>query len=180
MKRGRTGDSSVMRNSLMWVASDAAWDHGGALACAATRHYVWVCGPATAVVYYHQRPERHPWPGLSPRDMLISEICAELARQLTWAFRESCICPSPAVALRRSGSASCLGSTVELTLMAGDAGKRAGPEVMRGELALALTCYSTRKTGPCTSPGQYNRADSGGRVCWLASLEGVRARELEG
>ena len=164
----------------MYVCEYATWDHGRVLAWALPGDHLLVHCYAAAVVYYHQRPERHPWPGLSPRDMLISEICAELARQLTWAFRESCICPSPAVALRRSGSASCLGSTVELTLMAGDAGKRAGPEVMRGELALALTCYSTRKTGPCTSPGQYNRADSGGRVCWLASLEGVRARELEG
>jgi hypothetical protein len=36
MKRGRTGDWRVVRNSQMWVAGDATWDHGGVLACAAT------------------------------------------------------------------------------------------------------------------------------------------------
>lgn len=29
MKRGRTSDSRIVRNSLMWVANDATWDHGG-------------------------------------------------------------------------------------------------------------------------------------------------------
>jgi hypothetical protein len=33
MKRGRTGDSRVVRNSLMEVASEAARDHGWVLAC---------------------------------------------------------------------------------------------------------------------------------------------------
>jgi hypothetical protein len=42
MKRGRAGDLGVMRNSLIWVAGDATWDHGGVLACAATGDHIWV------------------------------------------------------------------------------------------------------------------------------------------
>lgn len=45
MNRERTGDSMVMRNSLICVANDATWEHGRVLACAATRDYVWVHGP---------------------------------------------------------------------------------------------------------------------------------------
>ena len=36
MKRGRTGDSSAVRNSLMLAAGDAIWDYGGVLVCAGT------------------------------------------------------------------------------------------------------------------------------------------------
>ena len=36
VKKGRAGDSRVVRNSLMYVASDSTWDHGEVLACAAT------------------------------------------------------------------------------------------------------------------------------------------------
>ena len=37
MKRDSNADlSRVVRNSLMWVASDANWDHGQVLACATT------------------------------------------------------------------------------------------------------------------------------------------------
>lgn len=39
------------------------------------------------------------------------------------------------------------------------AGRRAGPEVIRaGELALPITCCSTWKSRPYSSPGQYSRA----------------------
>jgi hypothetical protein len=43
MKRGRTGDSRVLRNSLVRVASDA------------TRGCGEICGPAAVGVCYHQR-----------------------------------------------------------------------------------------------------------------------------
>jgi hypothetical protein len=41
VKRDRTGDSRVVRNSLMWVASAATWGHGKVLVCTATNCYVW-------------------------------------------------------------------------------------------------------------------------------------------
>lgn len=42
-KRGRTDDLRVLKNSLMWEASNATYDHGKVLACAATKGHVWVC-----------------------------------------------------------------------------------------------------------------------------------------
>ena len=40
---------------------------------------VWVCGPAATGVCYHQRPGIHPWSGLLPGTMLMSERCTEMA-----------------------------------------------------------------------------------------------------
>ena len=48
MKRGRTGDSKVLRNSLRRTDSDATWDHDGVLAYADTRDNVWLHRPAAA------------------------------------------------------------------------------------------------------------------------------------
>lgn len=55
MKRRRTGDSRVVRNSLMKVAGDTIWDHGRVLAYAVTGDHVWVYGPAAAGACYYQR-----------------------------------------------------------------------------------------------------------------------------
>lgn len=81
-KTGRTGDWEVGRNSLMWVASDATWDHSEVLICAATGGHVWVCDPAeAAVVRYPQRPHRCPRFGLQLRDMSMAPL-------IIWASRE--------------------------------------------------------------------------------------------
>lgn len=45
MNKERTGDPRVIRNSLIFVDSDATWDHKRALACATTRDHVWIHGP---------------------------------------------------------------------------------------------------------------------------------------
>jgi hypothetical protein len=53
MKRGRTRDSRVVRNSLMWVDSDATWDSVVVLACAVTQRHVDVSGLSrTGLTYY--------------------------------------------------------------------------------------------------------------------------------
>ena len=44
MKRSRTGDLSVVRDSIMLVASHVTFDQ------------VWVCGPAVTGVSYYQSP----------------------------------------------------------------------------------------------------------------------------
>jgi hypothetical protein len=89
MKRGRTADSGAMRNSLMREAGDATWDHGRALALAATRSHIWISGPAAAEICYFQRPGRHPWFGVLPQDVLMSEGCTNWLRPLTWAWWET-------------------------------------------------------------------------------------------
>lgn len=43
--------------------------------------------------------------------------------------------------------------------------------VRAGELSLALTCCSTRENRLCTSPGQYIRTDSDGRVAGVPALK---------
>jgi hypothetical protein len=83
IKRGRIGESRVVKNSLLWGASDATWDHGGILACATTRSHIWIHGPESAGVRYYPRCELPPW------DLLMSEGCLELAPALTWAWWES-------------------------------------------------------------------------------------------
>lgn len=52
MKRGRTGDLRVVRNSPVRVAVDATWDHGGVLAYAITRDHILVHIPAAAEVCF--------------------------------------------------------------------------------------------------------------------------------
>jgi hypothetical protein len=49
-----TGHLRIVRNSQICIASDATLDHGGVLACAATRAYIWVCGLIAAEICYHQ------------------------------------------------------------------------------------------------------------------------------
>lgn len=70
------------RHSETWGHKDkqVSRSHGGILPGVPLWGYVWVCGSAAAgVCYYHQRPGRRPFYGLSPRAMLISEGSAELA-----------------------------------------------------------------------------------------------------
>lgn len=64
MKRGRTVNSKVVKNSLMFVAGNASSDYDEVLACAATQGYIWDHSPAAAGLCYHQRPGEPPWPGL--------------------------------------------------------------------------------------------------------------------
>lgn len=66
MRRSRTGDLGVVGNGLMWVASDATWNHGGVLACVATRGSDWVHGFAATGICYHQRLDGHPGKGGYP------------------------------------------------------------------------------------------------------------------
>jgi hypothetical protein len=53
MKRDTSEDSRVVRNSLTGVASDAIWDHGGILSCAARKGHIWVHSPSAAWACYH-------------------------------------------------------------------------------------------------------------------------------
>jgi hypothetical protein len=55
VKRGITGDSGVMRNNPMGVPSDATWDHGGVLTCAAPGDHIWVHS-SEAGLCCHQSP----------------------------------------------------------------------------------------------------------------------------
>jgi hypothetical protein len=89
MKGGGTGDWKVVRNSPMWAAGDATWDHGGVQSCATTRGHILVHGLAVAEVYCHKRPGRCLWSWLLPENMLLSMGCAELTPPLTWALWES-------------------------------------------------------------------------------------------
>lgn len=59
--RDRAGDLWEVRSSLMCVANDATWDHGGVLTCAAIRGYIWVHGPETAGVCL---PAKATWKSL--------------------------------------------------------------------------------------------------------------------
>ena len=117
----------------------------------AQRPLLWVCGPATAVVYYHQRPERHPWPGLSPRDMLISEICAELGLTLSsYGIQKSWPHPSFPVQWYSAGDMPL--PTSSLPVADRQAGPRSHMSIV-GELAphlagcITLECSPT----PCLS-----------------------------
>jgi hypothetical protein len=77
MKRGRTGEWTLVRNSLMWAACAAAWGHAE----------VWVCGALKAMSpfmaaagvcdnvrgpCYHQRPCGCSWAALRPHPSLVS------------------------------------------------------------------------------------------------------------
>lgn len=64
--RNRTGDLVVVGSIPMWVASDVTCNHGGVLACVATRGHNCVHGPAATRLCYHQRPDGHPGQGSSP------------------------------------------------------------------------------------------------------------------
>lgn len=88
-KRGRTGDSRVVRNSLMRGAGDATQGHGEVLTCPATNCHVWVPGAAAAEICYYQMPSRHPWSELWSSAMLMTEGYAELAPPFFWALWES-------------------------------------------------------------------------------------------
>jgi hypothetical protein len=64
IKKGRTGDSRVVRNSLMQATGDTIWDHGRVLAYAVTHGHIRFHGPAVAGgVCYYQKPGGVP--GLS-------------------------------------------------------------------------------------------------------------------
>ena len=71
VKRGRTGDLRVVRNSLMCVAGDAIWHHCEVLAYNATRGHVWTPGPISARVIYYQRPGRSPWSRLPTQKYVV-------------------------------------------------------------------------------------------------------------
>lgn len=144
----------------------------GVLASAATGGHVCTHGPVAAIVCFHQKPGRSPWSGLLPRDVLLSEGCAESAPPPTTpvpcgGLKEGgllSVCnlatsgagrpgpeatragvlslPSPASALRRAGPAPHLGSIVELTLTQSGENGEVGRQVSVGELALQLVCQA--------------------------------------
>lgn len=74
MKRGRTSDSRIVRNSLMWVANDATWDPwwGGSWSVLLLigEGHVSVHGPAVTGVRYYQRPLELSSFGLLPGGVL--------------------------------------------------------------------------------------------------------------
>lgn len=76
-------DLRVVRNNLMWVASDNTWGNSGILDCAVTRTNISIHCPAAAGTYL--LPGRCPWFGLLLWEMLMSEGCVQLAPSLTWA-----------------------------------------------------------------------------------------------
>lgn len=73
MKKGRTGDSRVVMNSLgTWRGHDLSCHWGP----------IWVRGPATVGAYYHQRPGMHPW-----SELLLAgteELTLDMEMQVNW------------------------------------------------------------------------------------------------
>lgn len=170
MKRGRTGDSRVMRSSLKssWWCHLGTW-WGPGLCC----HL----GPAASGICYHQRPGKCLWCGPLPGDMLMAEECewaspedriigeldllishivvwvrerypppshlwqvGELALE-SWK-QKSYPCPSFAAALRKADPVPCLDSTVELALHKGLAGKAARKVRMQDSQSCFLVCWA--------------------------------------
>lgn len=96
IKRGRTWDTTISRNSTMWVACTATWGHDDVWVCAAVEEHALAPSPAIAGfcvdVYgpcYHQRPCGHLWSGLQPGTMLMSKGLAKLALPLNWTAWKS-------------------------------------------------------------------------------------------
>lgn len=158
MKRDRTGDLSVMRNSPMWVASDAT----RVLTCASTWSHVWepyldsyLCssrGPLPP------KASRHLCSGLIPRDMLMCDCYTELAL------------PSP----RHCGRAGPESMTAgELTPLLASYSTPAGGDMSMKSLALPLASRALvwiRKRYPLPPfPGGWVVAtiQAGDKQCWF-------------
>lgn len=78
MKKDRTADSRGHEEPDV----SPTWDHSGVLACVSQGE-----GTSWSVTLKHLG--RCPWSGIPPRDLSISECCAELVLSFAWASWES-------------------------------------------------------------------------------------------